>query len=210
MSLPCRAERERVVDLDATATLRLRELDAVDDVGDAVGDLGIDTRAARGGHVAVRRDEELGLHRSVEARLGKQLLLVAVRDLLDVALDVAANDRLIEVAVGVGLADRHRRHCRRTAAHATATAADAVARAGARAVTDRAVPAGTDRAPAGATAARPEARPAKAEAAVHLAGLVAEQTAVDVGVVEAARDVAGAGQRGERTALGQRGVAEDT
>src|SRR5205823_1399557 len=104
-----------------------------------------------------------------EARLGEQLLLVAVRDLLDVALDVAPDDRLIEVALRVGLADRDRRHRRRTAAHTTATAADAVARAGARAVTERAVPASADRAPPGATAARTEARPAVTEAALHLA-----------------------------------------
>ena len=66
---------------------------------------------------------------------------------------------------------------------------------------DRAVAAGTDGAPARATAAGTEARATEAEAAVHLAGLVAEQTAVDVRVVEAAADVAGAGQRGERATL---------
>src|SRR5689334_19452638 len=77
--LTCRAERERVVHLHATAAFRLRELDAVDDIGDAARDLGIDARALRRRHVTVRRDEELRRHRAGEARLREQLLLVAVR-----------------------------------------------------------------------------------------------------------------------------------
>src|SRR6185503_9662900 len=103
---------------------------------------------------AAGRDEELGLDRPGEGGLGQQLLLVAVLDLLHVALDVAADDRLIEIALRVGLADRHRRNGCRAAAHATAASTDAVALAGAGAVTDRAVAARSDRAPAGPAAAR--------------------------------------------------------
>src|SRR5262245_52875056 len=204
-----RPEGERIVHLHVAAALRLRELDALDDACHAARHVGIDAVARRRLHVAVTGDQELRLHRAAEARLREQLLLVAVLDLLDVALDVSTDDRLVEIALRVGLADRDRRHRRRTAAHTTAATTDAVARARAGAVTDRAVTAGTDRAPARATAARTEARPAVSEPTVHLAGLVAEQTAVDVGVVEAARDVARAGQRGERAALLQRRRAED-
>src|SRR5688572_28703654 len=186
-------ERERIVHLDATAALGLRELDPLDDVGNAVCNFGIDTRAARARNVTVRRDEELRRHRARQARLREQLLLVAVRDLLNVALDVATDDRLIEVTLCVRLTDRHRRNRRAATAHTTATTADAVTRARARAVTDRAVAAGTDRAPARTTATRTEARATEAEATVHLACLVAEQTTVDVRVVEAARDVARTG-----------------
>src|SRR5207248_6209171 len=124
-------ERKRIVDLNSTAAFRLRELDPADDVGDAVRDLGIDARAVGRRHRAVRRDEELGLDRARQPRLGQELLLVAVRDLLDVALDVASDDRLIEIALRVGLADRHRRYRRGAATHAAAATADAVARAGA-------------------------------------------------------------------------------
>src|SRR5262249_55500216 len=62
----------------------------------------------------------------------------------------------------------------------------------------------------GTAAAGTEARATVAEATVHLAGLVAEQTAVDVRVVKARRDVAGTGQRRERAALHESGRTEDT
>src|SRR5262249_3516612 len=102
----------------------------------------------------------------------------------------------------------HRRHRRRSTAHSTAATADAVARAGARAVTDRAVATGADRAPAGTAAAWTETRSPEAEAAVHLAGLTAEQPAVHV--VEAARHIAGAGQGCDRAAAClERALAED-
>src|SRR5690242_15760438 len=160
--LVLRVEVERVVHLDATAALRLRELDVVDDAGDAVRHRGIHAAARGARDVTVRRDEEARHDRALQPRLGEQLLLVAVLDFLDVALDVATDDRLVEIAFRARLADRHRRDRRRATAHSAATTADAVARARARAVADRAVPAGADRAPARATAARAEARPAEA------------------------------------------------
>src|SRR6185295_1603940 len=146
-----RVERERIVHLHAAAALGLGELDVLDHLGDAARDLAVDAVAGRRRDRAVGRDEELGLHRARQGRLGEQLLLVAVLDLLKVAVDVAADDRLVEIARGRRLTDRHRRHRGRASAHPAAAAAHAVALAGARAVTDRAVAAGADGVPSGAT-----------------------------------------------------------
>src|SRR5690606_9264349 len=78
-----------------------------------------------------------------------------------------------------------------------------------RAVADRAVATEADRAPAGAAAARAGALQAVAPAALHLADLVADQAAIDVAILEARREVARAGDRGERTALLRVERAED-
>src|SRR6185503_14005266 len=106
----------------------------------------VDARTGGRLDVAVRVDQELRLHGSREVGFRQELLLVAVLDLLDVALDVAADDRLVEIARHVGLPDRHRGNAGPPTAHATV--GGAVAPAG----TDGPVTSGADRSPAGGVA----------------------------------------------------------
>ena len=90
-------EVERVVDLHAAAILGRGEADPVDHVGDAARHLAVEARAARGPDRAVGRDEERHDDVALEAGMREQLALVAVADLLLLALDVALDDRLVEI-----------------------------------------------------------------------------------------------------------------
>src|SRR5262245_26400365 len=94
-SSAARTEVERVArDADRAAALRLRELDRLDHPGDALRDHLVDPARVRLLDGAVRRDHEVRRDGAADARLRQQLLLVAVRDLRQVALEVAADDRL--------------------------------------------------------------------------------------------------------------------
>src|ERR1700749_4839216 len=123
-------EDERIRDDDDTAALRLRELPALDGLGDAlldaravhrrVGDDGRDdlTRAA---------DGELHHDAAVEVGLVHQLLLVAELHFVQVAANDAADDLLVERAAHLRRAGDDVR--RRRATTAEATRAATVARA---------------------------------------------------------------------------------
>src|SRR5262249_46925238 len=152
---------------------------------DAARDGRIEPGRGRGLHRAAAGDHELRHHLAGQARLCEQLVLVAVAELRVVLLDVAADDRLVEIAVRLGLAVRRRRRevgRRVHAGAATAGARVAVARLVAGAV--GAVAAGADDAARRLTAAAAghEARAAVAERALALA-VGAVQRAVDVGGV---------------------------
>src|SRR5690606_606383 len=206
-----RPEDERVADVHEAAALRLGDLDRAAGAGHAVLDALVAHAAGRRAlDHALRRDLELHDHGAGQVLLHHQLALVAVPDPRQLAADVAADDVLVEVAGGGGVADADLRRARLAAAHAAAAGAGAVARPGAGAVADEAVAAGADGAPAGAAAAGPDALQAVAPAARHLADLVADQAAVDVAVVDAGGEVSRTGQRGERPARGLLQEAEHT
>src|SRR5262249_5857991 len=111
------------------------------------------------------RDEERHEDFAFEAGFAEKLLLVAVRDLVLVLLDVAADDRLIEIADTARCADDRDRNQRRAAptGHATTTGTIPAVHA---------VVTGSDEAVAGlraddaASAARAAAAETKAVAAV--------------------------------------------
>src|SRR5512144_2194420 len=96
-------EAERVVHLHAATVAGLRELDRLDHAGEAARDLAIEAGPRGALHGARRADEER--HQDLAAQVGvrEQLLLVAVPDLVEVAADVAPDDRLAVVAA---VADR--------------------------------------------------------------------------------------------------------
>ena len=158
--------------------------------------------------LARRRDGELHHDAAAEVRLLRQLLLVAVLHLVDVAPDDAADDLLVERPANVRLTGDDVGRLGATATEAAGAAAVARAVAAAAALADGAEVAEADGALAGATAARAGADQAQTADAVRLADLVADQAAEDVGRVVAERRVA-TEDRGDVRALGLLEDAED-
>src|SRR6185503_15389402 len=112
-----------------------------------------------GNDLTCARDRELHHDAPAEAGEPRQLLLVAVPDLVDVAVDDAADDLLVELSVDDHLTGDDLRGLRALAAVAG--------------LADRAEVAGADRVLAGAPAARSGADDAEAAHAVGLTDLVA-------------------------------------
>ena len=127
---PLGRQHERIRHDDDAAAERLRELPAADGLDGAV----LDTRVAqrrvlqdRRDDLTRRRDRELHHDAAAEVRLLRQLLLVAVLHLVDVAPDDAADDLLVERSADVGDAREHVGRPRAPAAQPAGAAA--VARA---------------------------------------------------------------------------------
>src|SRR5579862_9348615 len=149
-----RRENERVGNDDDTAAQGLRELPATNRLHGAVLDPGVAHRRVledRRDDLTRRRDGELHHDAAAELRLLRQLLLVAVLHLVDVATDDAADDLLVERAANVRLTGDDVRGVRATATEATGAAAVAAAVAAAATLADGAEVSETDGPFAGAT-----------------------------------------------------------
>jgi hypothetical protein len=144
----------------------------------------------RGDDLTRRRDGELHHDAAAQVGLLRELLLVAVLHLVDVAPDDAADDLLVERPADVGLTGDDVGRVGTTAAQAAGAAAVARAVAAAAALANRAQVAKADRALARAAAARARADEPEAADAVGLADLVAD---------EAAQHVLGVGAEGRVT-----------
>src|SRR4029079_2128379 len=167
-------EDERVRHDDDAATERLRELPAANRLHRAVLDASVTHRRVlqhRRDDLARRRDGELHHDAAAQVRLLRQLLLVAVLHLVDVAPDDAADDLLVERTTNVRLTGDDVGRLGATATEATGPAAVARAVAAAAALADRPEVTETDGAFTGTTAARTGADQAQAADAVGLADL---------------------------------------
>src|SRR5687767_10829780 len=99
-------EVDRVRHLDDAAALRLRKLDLRDHVTYAAIDFRIEAFCPRVAHHSGRRDRERNNDGALELWLCGQLRLVTLAQLAEVALQISANDRFIEIADDVRLPER--------------------------------------------------------------------------------------------------------